>query len=68
MVANAWAMSPAQSNPLRTIDAKLRNVAKALMSWSASNIRSVRLQLTLAREASRKDGLWNVGSLSCVVS
>jgi hypothetical protein len=51
MVANAWASSPAQSDPFRTIDAKLRNVAKALMSWSASNIGSLRLQLTLAPEA-----------------
>lgn len=51
VVANAWTSLPPQSDPFRTVDAKLRNVAKALTSWSASNIGSVRLQLTLAREA-----------------
>lgn len=38
------------ADPCRILDHKLRNVAKALKSWSDKRLGSVRLQLALARE------------------
>lgn len=51
VVAQAWAVPTPQADPFRALDQKLRSVAKELRRWSNSKIGSVRLQLTLAREA-----------------
>lgn len=50
VVALAWSRTPSDADPFRVIDFKLRNVTRALQSWSATKIGSVRLQLALARE------------------
>ena len=50
MVAAAWAAPVLGLDAFRVMDVKLRAVAKALQSWSARKVGSVRLQLALARE------------------
>ena len=50
VVANAWVPTVTNVVPFRVIDFKLRNVAKALRSWSNTKIDSVHLQLAIARE------------------
>lgn len=46
----AWQYTPPNADPCRVLDYKLRNVARALKSWSASQVGSVRLCLAIARE------------------
>ena len=48
VVAGAWTCPPGL-DACRTIDYKLRNVAKALKAWSAQRIGNVRFQLAAAR-------------------
>ena len=43
-----WAHAPVDA--FRCLDFKLRNLAKALKSWSAKRIGSIRLQLAIAKE------------------
>ena len=50
VVAAAWEPSVTNTDPIRVLDHKLRNVAKALRRWSNTKIGSVRLQLAMARE------------------
>lgn len=50
VVAVAWSRPVSDVDPFRLLDCKLRYVARALMSWSATRIGSVRFQLALARE------------------
>ena len=50
VVAAAWAVPVLGLDAFRAMDVKLRAVAKALQSWSARKVGSVRLQLALARE------------------
>ena len=54
VVEEAWNTSPPWSqddiDAFRCLDFKLRNTAKALKSWSAKHIGSVRLQLAIAKE------------------
>ena len=54
VVEEAWNTSPPWSqddiDAFRCLDFKLRNTAKALKSWSAKHIGSVRLQLVIAKE------------------
>jgi len=47
VVAAAWAFG---ADPFRILDHKLRNVAKALRSWSNSKLSNIRMQLAMARE------------------
>ncbi|WVZ78989.1 LOW QUALITY PROTEIN: hypothetical protein U9M48_026623, partial [Paspalum notatum var. saurae] len=49
-VVEAWSVSSPLADPCRLLDIKLRNTAKALQSWSAKFVGSVRLQLAVARE------------------
>ncbi|WVZ71862.1 hypothetical protein U9M48_020394 [Paspalum notatum var. saurae] len=49
-VTEAWGFNLVNADPCRILDAKLRNIAKALKSWSAKFVGSIRLQLALARE------------------
>jgi hypothetical protein len=49
-VALAWLRQLFSADPLQLLDFKLRNVTRALQSWSATKIGSVRFQLALARE------------------
>lgn len=51
VVASTWDAPPSQADPFRVLDQKFRNVAKELRKWRNSKIGSVRLQLTLARQA-----------------
>jgi hypothetical protein len=50
VVESAWSATVLLADPCRVLDYKLRNVARALKSWSDKTIGSVRLQLALARE------------------
>lgn len=50
VVAMAWSRPVHDVNPFRLLDVKLRYVTRALRSWSASRVGSVRFQLALARE------------------
>ena len=50
VVAAAWSAMLLHADPFRVLDYKLRNVARALKSWSDKRIGSVRLQLALARD------------------
>jgi len=50
VVAAAWASTPIGADPFRILDHKLRNVAKALCSWSNSKLSNIRMQLVMARE------------------
>jgi hypothetical protein len=52
VVAAAWSASATliHADACRVLDYKLRNVARALRSWSDKKLGSVRLQLALARE------------------
>lgn len=50
VVELAWSHSLVNADPCRILDFKLRNVARALQSWSATKVGSVRLQLAIARE------------------
>ena len=50
VVASTWASTLLHADPFRILDFKLRNVARALRSWSDKKVGSVRLQLALARE------------------
>jgi hypothetical protein len=50
VVESAWSATLLLADPCRVLDYKLRNVARALKSWSDKTIGSVRLQLALARE------------------
>ncbi|XP_066312245.1 uncharacterized protein [Miscanthus floridulus] len=50
VVAAAWASTPIGAVPFRILDHKLRNVAKALRSWSNSKLSNIRMQLAMARE------------------
>ena len=50
VVAAAWEPSVTNTDPIRVLDHKLRNVAKALRRWSNTKIGSVRLQLAMPRE------------------
>lgn len=50
VVASAWLATLIHADPCHFLDYKLRNVARALRSWSDEKIGSVRLQLALARE------------------
>lgn len=50
VVAAAWARPLPNVDPFPVLDFKLRNVARALQSWSATRTGSVRFQLALARE------------------
>ena len=43
VVANAWVPIVTNADPFRVIDFKLRNVAKALRSWSNTKIGNVHL-------------------------
>ena len=43
-----WLVS--EVDAFRCLDFKLRRTAKALKSWSAKHVGSVRLQLTIAKE------------------
>ena len=38
------------ADPCRVLDYKLRNVARALRSWSMKHIGSIKLQLAIARQ------------------
>jgi len=51
-VAQAWStpLPWSQADAFRTLDFKLRATAKALTSWSAKHVGSVRLQLAIAKE------------------
>lgn len=49
-VRAAWAGSMLGIDHCRTLDVKLRNIAKALKSWNMRQVGSVRLQLIMARE------------------
>lgn len=49
-MAAAWEPTLLHADAFRILDYKLRNVARALKSWSARHIGSVRVQLALARE------------------
>jgi hypothetical protein len=50
VVASAWGSYPQAADPCRVLDHKLRNVAKALKSWSSKKVGSIKLQLALVRE------------------
>jgi hypothetical protein len=50
VVALAWSRPLNNADPFHLLDFKLRNVACALQSWSATKIGSVRFQLALAHE------------------
>lgn len=50
VVKLAWSPTLLHTDPFRVLDYKLRNVARALKSWSDKRIDSVLLQLALARE------------------
>ena len=49
-MALEWSRSLINADPFRLLDFKLPNVARALQSWSATKIGSVRFQLALSRE------------------
>ncbi|WVZ91735.1 hypothetical protein U9M48_037868 [Paspalum notatum var. saurae] len=49
-VAEGWDIQISNADPCRVLDCKLRNVAKALKSWSSKFVGNIRLQLALARE------------------
>lgn len=49
VIASAWSATLIHADPFRILDYKLRNMARALRSWSDKKIGSVRLQLALAR-------------------
>jgi hypothetical protein len=49
-VEQAWSQPVMNVDPFRVLDYKLRQVAKALQSWSSNKIGSVWLQFALARE------------------
>ena len=51
VVESAWSATLLHADPFRVLDYKLRNVARALKSWSDKKIGSVRMQLALVREA-----------------
>lgn len=51
VVDSAWNIDLPNVDPFRRLDAKFRNVAKELTRWSNRRMGSVRLQLTLVREA-----------------
>lgn len=50
VVTSAWEPTLLHADAFRIMDYKLRNVARALKSWSMRNIGSVRVQLAVARE------------------
>lgn len=50
VVRCAWICSLGNADACRVLDYRLRSTAKALKSWSASNVSSVRSQLFIARE------------------
>lgn len=50
VVGAVWPATLLHADPCRVLDYKLRNVARALMSWSAKQVGSIRLQLAGARE------------------
>lgn len=50
VVTAVWAGELRHADPCRTVDNKLRNLARALKCWSSKQVGSVRLQLSLARE------------------
>jgi hypothetical protein len=50
VIAAAWSSTLLHADLFRILDYKLRNVARALRSWSDKKIGSVRLQLALAKE------------------
>lgn len=50
IVAEAWAPKILNIDPFRVLDCKFKSVVKALRRWSNSQIGSVRLLLTMARE------------------
>lgn len=49
VIGVAWQGGLRNADACRTLDSKLRYAARALKSWSASNIGSVRMQLAFAR-------------------
>jgi hypothetical protein len=49
VIASTWSATLIHADPFRILDYKLRNMARALRSWSDKKIGSVRLQLALAR-------------------
>jgi hypothetical protein len=50
VVEEAWVCPWPDADAFRVLDYKLRNTAKALQSWSAKHVGSVRLQLAIAKE------------------
>ena len=50
VVASVWPATLLHADPCRVLDYKLRNVARALRSWSMKHIGSIKLQLAIARE------------------
>lgn len=50
VVQCAWACQSTGVDACRALDIKLRSTAKALKSWSARNVGSMRFQLFMARE------------------
>jgi hypothetical protein len=50
VVEEAWVCPWPDADAFRVLDFKLRNTAKALQSWSAKHVGSVRLQLGIAKE------------------
>jgi hypothetical protein len=49
VVSTAWGSPVSASDPCRVLDQKFRTVAKALRSWRARKVGSIRLQLAAAR-------------------
>jgi hypothetical protein len=50
IIVASWATTTTNVDPFRVFNLKLRNVAKALRSWSNTKIGSVHLQLAMATE------------------
>lgn len=50
VIATTWSTSIVDADPFWVINYKLRKVAKALQSWNATKVGSVRLQLAMTRE------------------
>ena len=50
VVRDAWVCPLVNADPFRVLDHKLRNIAKALKSWSMKNMGSIKLQLILDRK------------------
>ena len=50
VVEEAWQCPWPNADAFRVLDYKLRNTAKALKSWDAKHVGSVRLQLVIAKE------------------